>query len=148
MSWVLMRGAVGAVMVTVLATGCAGSDGGGSDGSATSSVSSSAAQPQSSATFAAGVPGAPSGVAGVAGPGVITVSWEAPGDSGSGVTGYRVFALDGQGQAAGACVAPGDSTSCAITDVTGGGMYTLVVRAESAAGLGPVSAPSEPITPG
>ena len=42
----------------------------------------------------------------------------------------------------------GEQTTCVIGDVTGAGSYTLVVRAESQAGLGPVSGASAPVTSG
>ena len=87
-------------------------------------------------------PGAPTGVSATGGNSQATVTWTPPVDSGTyPISGYVVRAQPG-GQTCSTA-----STSCTVTGLTNGTAYTFTVTASSAAGQGPASAPSAPVTP-
>ena len=87
-------------------------------------------------------PGAPTGVSATGGNSQATVTWTPPVDSGTyPISGYVVRAQPG-GQTCSTA-----STSCTVTGLTNGTAYTFTVTASSAAGQGPASAPSSPVTP-
>ena len=89
------------------------------------------------------VPDAPTGVGATAGNGSATVSWTAPSDEGSAITGYTVS--DGTGDT---CATPdGMTTSCTVTGLTNGSSYSFTVTATNADGTGAASAPSNSVTP-
>ena len=93
-----------------------------------------------------GAPAAPTGVTATAGDGSATVSWTAPADTGgSPITGYTVTAhhagTDGPTRAA-------TATTATLDGLSNGTAYTFTVTASNAAGTGPASAPSPPVTPG
>ncbi|MDQ1683759.1 MAG: hypothetical protein QOC82_496 [Frankiaceae bacterium] len=92
---------------------------------------------------AAPLPLAPSNVSASAGNTQATVSWSAPVDNGSGtITGYTVTASPG-----GRTATTSGATSVIVTGLTNGTAYTFTVRASTAAGSGPISAPSGAVTP-
>jgi hypothetical protein len=104
---------------------------GGSNGGADSGVQTTA-------------PGAPSAVTATAGNQQATVSWQAPASTGGNpITGYTVTASPGSAQVSGA----GNGTSVTFTGLSNGTSYTFVVAAQNAQGLGPASAPSNPVVP-
>jgi RHS repeat-associated protein len=92
---------------------------------------------------AAPLPLAPSNVSASGGNTQATVSWSAPVDNGSGtITGYTVTASPG-----GRTATTSGATSVIVTGLTNGTAYTFTVRATTAAGSGPNSAPSAAVTP-
>jgi hypothetical protein len=77
-----------------------------------------------------------------AGDELVVVSWTAPQtDGGSPVTGYTVSAVPG-GET---CTTAG--TSCVVTGLTNGTVYTFTVVATNAVGDSAVSEPSAPVAP-
>ncbi len=89
----------------------------------------------------AGVPAAPGGTAATGGVTSALVTWTAPADGGSAITGYTVVASPG-----GAEVAVDGSTLVARVDgLVDGTTYTFRVRAMNANGDGPLGAPSAPV---
>jgi hypothetical protein len=111
---------------------------------ATNSVGTGAASSASTpVTPTAGntAPGAPTGVVAVPGDGQATVSWTAPSNGGSPITGYTVTSSPG------AIVVNTGATSVAVTGLTDGTAYTFTVTATNAIGTGPASAASSPVTP-
>jgi len=89
-------------------------------------------------------PGAPLGVAAVAGLASATVSWMPPAsDGGSPITGYLVTASPGSVVA----VVEGSERSTTVSGLENGTSYTFAVTAANAAGTGPASEPSPPVTP-
>ena len=87
-------------------------------------------------------PDAPTGVAGVSQVASVSVSWTAPADNGSAITGYAVTAAPGGAT----CSTSGDLT-CVVGGLTNGTPYTFTVTATNSNGTGPSSAPSAPVTP-
>ncbi|MDI1463405.1 fibronectin type III domain-containing protein [Catellatospora sp. KI3] len=91
------------------------------------------------------VPAAPTVTAVAAGDNAASLSWSAPADGGSPITGYTVTPyLDGVAQPARTFPAP--ATTQNITGLTAGSTYTFRVAAINAAGTGPESAASAPVT--
>jgi len=94
------------------------------------------------------IPLAPTSVVATAGTGQATITFNAPPSNGSTITKYIVTAIPATTGALGT-----DSTVSAtartrtITGLTGGSAYTFTVKAQSAAGTGPASAPSNSVTP-
>jgi hypothetical protein len=86
-------------------------------------------------------PAAPAQVSAVAGDRSAKVTWSPAAPNGSDVTGYTVQSSP----AGGSCSTT--SVSCNVTGLTDGTSYTFTVAAHSAAGDGPPSAPSAPVTP-
>ena len=87
-------------------------------------------------------PGPPTQVAATPGNASATVNWTAPIDTGTyPIDGYVVRATPG-GRS---CTT--SATTCTVTGLTNGTSYTFTVTASSAAGSGPESAPSAPVTP-
>jgi hypothetical protein len=94
------------------------------------------------------VPGAPTGVTAVADTGSATVSWVAPAsDGGSAITGYVVRAYRGNTLVRQVVVADGAATSAVVGGLSSGVAHGFLVYAVNAAGTGPLSARSAPVTP-
>lgn len=88
-------------------------------------------------------PGAPTGVAATPGDGQASVTWDAPADGGSAITGYTVTASPG-----GATTAVGGaSLSAVVSGLSNGTTYTFTVSATNAIGTSAASAPSTAVTP-
>jgi len=92
-------------------------------------------------------PGAPTGVSGAPLDRSVALAWSAPAsDGGSPITGYRITPYIGT--TAQAPVLTGSAgTSFTVAGLTNGTAYTFTVAAINAAGNGPDSAASAPITP-
>jgi hypothetical protein len=96
----------------------------------------------------AGVPMAPSIVQTAIGPGTLTVTWQAPYDNGTPITGYLVTAYVGTSTTvASVASAPAWATSATVGGLTNGVSYTVTVRAQNAVGWGPESPRSVVLIP-
>ncbi len=92
-------------------------------------------------------PGAPTALSASAGNAQATVKWSAPAsDGGSPISGYRITPYIGATAQATTTVS-GSSTQATLTPLTNGTAYTFTVTAINAAGAGPESAASNPVTP-
>lgn len=87
-------------------------------------------------------PAAPDSIVASPRDGSVAVSWDAPSDGGSPITGYTVTSSP-EGQQ---CVTTG-ATGCVVTGLTNGQQYTFSVTATNAVGTSDQSVPSEPVTP-
>ncbi|NMO13307.1 hypothetical protein HPC49_15380 [Pyxidicoccus fallax] len=81
------------------------------------------------------VPGAPTQLQATAGEGQVTVSWTAPANGGSAITGYTVLAQPGDRTVQVA----GNQTQATVTGLTNGTAYTFTVTATNVAGTGAAS---------
>ena len=111
---------------------------------ATNSVgtgSASAASPAVIPVAGPTAPGAPTAVSAVPGDGQAMVSWTAPSDGGSAITGYKVTSSPG------GLTATGTASPLTVTGLTDGMAYTFTVTATNSVGTGPASAASSPVTP-
>jgi RHS repeat-associated protein len=90
-----------------------------------------------------GTPAAPTAVTGAPADGQVTLFWAIPAsDGGHPITGYKIYVSDGSIVDVGSA-----ATSAVVGGLTDGVAYTFAVSAVNAAGEGPRSAPSVPITP-
>ena len=110
------------------------------DGTGSASAASAAVVPST-------VPDAPTGVAATAGDSSASVSFAAPSDEGSDITGYTVTATDSTTPADGGQTASGSSSPITVTGLTNGDSYTFTVVAINGDGTGPVSAASNSVAP-
>ena len=90
------------------------------------------------------LPGAPTGASATAGNGNATVTFTAAAPNGSAITGYTVTSNPSGGLDTGA---GSTSLSHLVTGLTNGTAYTFTVTATNAAGNGPASNASTPVTP-
>lgn len=107
--------------------------------------------PSNTIPLGVSLPGTPTAVQAVAGDAQVAVSWTLP-QSVNGITSYTATALvNGTSTNITATVPappPGSSTGSAIVSgLTNSTTYTFIVHATSAAGNGPESVPSLPVTP-
>ncbi|WP_035941072.1 fibronectin type III domain-containing protein, partial [Knoellia aerolata] len=94
------------------------------------------------------VPAAPTAVTATAGDGSATVSWTAPSNGGSPITGYTVTPYVGAtAQVPWTVTGNPPATSTTVTGLTNGTAYTFRVAATNVAGTGPASAGSNAVTP-
>jgi len=94
------------------------------------------------------VPGMPTGVSATAGNTAAVVSWTAPGDGGSPITKYTVTPFIGStAQPPVTVTGSPPAVSALVTGLANGTSYTFTVSATNAVGTGPVSAPSNAVTP-
>ena len=93
-----------------------------------------------------GAPTAPGLVTATAGAAKATVTWAASTNSGSPILSYTVTRLVGN-VVVGSTTFAGTATTRVITGLTPGTAYTFVVSATNARGAGPMSAPSNAVTP-
>jgi fibronectin type 3 domain-containing protein len=97
------------------------------------------------------VPSTPTGLAASGGNGQIVLSWAAPGDGGSMITGYSVYRGTVQGKESTTAVATATTTSFTDTGLTNGTTYYYTLAAVNVVGTSPTSAevsatPSLPAT--
>lgn len=91
------------------------------------------------------VPAQPAAPTGTAGPGQVALSWTAPGNGGSPITGYRLTPYrNGVAQPA---VDVGAVTSYTFTGLINGASYRFTVAARNAQGLGSASTQSTQVVP-
>ncbi len=115
---------------------------------AANAVGTGAASGPSDPVTPADVPGAPSGASAARGARKATVSFSAPSDNGSPISGYTVTAHDKSNPAD-----PSDGKTVSgaspvtVSGLVNGDSYTFTVRATNAVGTGPASDPSDPVTP-
>ncbi|HEX7132593.1 MAG TPA: fibronectin type III domain-containing protein [Iamia sp.] len=115
---------------------------------ATNAVGTGAESAASAAVTPATVPGAPTGVTATPLDGGATVGWTAPAATGgSPITSYRVTPIVGGVPQTAVTFPAGLGTSQAVGDLLNGSAYTFTVAATNAAGTGPASVPSAPVTP-
>ncbi|MGN6750965.1 MAG: DUF4082 domain-containing protein, partial [Intrasporangium sp.] len=113
-------------------------------GSGPESSASNAVTPTSGAT----VPGTPTNVTATAGNASATVSWTAPSNGGSTITGYTITPYVGTSpQTPTAITGSPAATTANITGLTNGTAYTFTVTATNAVGSGPESSASNAVTP-
>ena len=99
-------------------------------------------------TTAPTAPAAPTAPSATAGSGSATVSWTAPANGGSPITGYTVTPYIGiTAQTPTTITGNPPATSTVITGLTNGTPYLFTVTATNAVGTGPASSPSNPVTP-
>lgn len=87
------------------------------------------------------VPDAPTGVTATASDGRATVSFTAPADGGSPITGYEVIASPGE------ITVTGSASPITVTGLINGVSYTFTVRAVNSEGTGAASEVSNAVTP-
>ena len=94
------------------------------------------------------VPGAPTGVAATPGNASAVVTWNAPSDGGSAITGYTVTPYIGTtAQTPSTVTGNPPDTSITVAGLANGTTYTFKVAATNAVGTGPASAASNAVTP-
>ncbi|RFA10366.1 hypothetical protein B7R54_14985 [Subtercola boreus] len=113
---------------------------------ATNAYGTSAASPKSTAVVPYTVPGAPVISAATAGDSSATLTYSAPSNGSSVITGYTVTPYLGN-TAQAAQVFTGTATTQTVVGLTPGSAYTFTVAAQNAAGTGAASARSTAITP-
>jgi Domain of unknown function (DUF1929)/Fibronectin type III domain/Glyoxal oxidase N-terminus len=92
------------------------------------------------------VPQAPPAPSATPGDRSAVVTWTAPANGGSQITGYTVTPWVGTAAQAPTAV-PGNVTTATVGNLSNGTAYTFTVAATNAVGTGPASPPSAPVTP-
>jgi alpha-tubulin suppressor-like RCC1 family protein len=110
---------------------------------ATNAVGDSGESPASNAVTGIGRPDAPIGVTAVAGEREATVSWAAPADNNSPILDYTVTDVAGGSS----LTVPASASTVTVTGLISGTTHTFTVAATNAAGTGPSSEPTDPVTP-
>ncbi len=113
---------------------------------ATNAYGTSAASAKSTAVVPYALPAAPVISAATAGSQSAVLSWSAPNNGGSTITGYVVTPYIGAVAQAPQTFA-GTATTATVTGLTAGTAYTFRVAAQNLAGTGPQSAASASVTP-
>jgi hypothetical protein len=97
------------------------------------------------ATTVPTAPGKPTNLVAVAGNATVGLTWTAPDNGGSAITGYTMTETEaGLGHVT--CPMTG-ATSCTVSGLTNGTEYTFTVTAANAVGAGPASDPSNKVNP-
>jgi hypothetical protein len=91
------------------------------------------------------VPGKPTNLVAVAGNATVSLTWTAPDNGGSAITGYTMTETEA-GLGPVTCSMTG-ATSCTVGGLTNGTEYTFTVTATNAVGTGPASDPSNKVNP-
>ena len=112
---------------------------------ATNAIGTSPLSPPSSSVMPAPVPDAPPQPVVAARSGGIQVSFTAPADNGTPISGYTATCASNDGGVPAA--KSGAGSPITVTGLSNGRTYTCTVRATSAVGAGPPSAPSLPVIP-
>jgi hypothetical protein len=107
---------------------------------ATNGVGTGPASAASNSIVAPNVPSAPTGVTATNGNDAATVSWTAPANGGSAITGYTVTSSTG------GLTCSTSGTSCTVSGLTTGTAYTFTVKAINGVGTGSASSPSNSVT--
>ena len=92
-------------------------------------------------------PAPPTGVTAVPARGQAQVSWTAPPNNGSAITGYTITPYIGGSAQTSTQVINGSATTANISGLTNGSAYTFTVSATNSLGTGIASAPSSAVTP-
>ncbi|HEU4511886.1 MAG TPA: fibronectin type III domain-containing protein [Nocardioidaceae bacterium] len=119
-----------------------GSTGGGGGGAPAPAPAPAPTDPEPTEAVA-GPPDMPSDVLATYGNASAQITWTAPRDNGSPITGYVVTASPGGSKVA----VGGDTTTATVTGLTNGVPYTFTVVATNAVGTSLVSATSNRVTP-
>ncbi|MCU1478680.1 MAG: hypothetical protein JWQ64_3373, partial [Subtercola sp.] len=114
--------------------------------SATNAYGTSPVSPKSAAVIPYTVPGTPSVTAATAGDSSATLTYTAPNNGSSTITGYVVTPFIGVVPQT-AQTFTGAATTQTVTGLSPGTAYTFTVAAQNAAGTGPASARSATVTP-
>ncbi|WP_243057794.1 fibronectin type III domain-containing protein [Nocardioides sp. SR21] len=110
---------------------------------AINALGSSAASPPSAAVVPATVPGTPTEVTATRGPRSAAISWRAPADNGSPITGYTITINPGGTTA----TVAGTQTRTTIKGLANGTSYTFTVSATNTVGASPESLSSQSVIP-
>jgi Fibronectin type III domain len=120
--------------------------------SVTADQSSPASHPSEPVDVVIEVSEAPTGVTGTPGDGTIDLTWNPPTKlGGAGIDSYRIREFRAPGQTFPEplveATVDGATTGLTLEGLTNGRAYRFTVEAVNSAGTGPVSAPSNPVTP-
>ncbi|MEV4752506.1 fibronectin type III domain-containing protein [Streptosporangium sp. NPDC049248] len=110
---------------------------------ATNTAGTSEPSAPSASVTPIGKPSPPTAVTATAGDGSATVSWQAPVNGGSTISGYTVTATPGNATA----TVAGTTLTATVGGLTNGTAYTFTVTATNAADTSEPSEPSNPVTP-
>ena len=139
--------AAGVIPADTVVNGVPACGGGATDQRGVSRPAGDATACTIGAVEADAAPSAPAGVSATPGNGEATVTFTAPDDGGSPITGYTVTAANTTNPGASAVTATGTTSPIAVTGLTNGDTYTFMVTAANAVGTGPASAASNPVVP-